>query len=90
MGIKKQVLVLAMALTCVAFTACSGGGKKAEKSNEESATTMPPHEHDTTDKTGPEYTSAYVCPMHCKGSGSDKPGKCPTCGMDYVANNPEK
>lgn len=35
---------------------------------------------------GPEYTSAYVCPMHCEGSGSDKPGKCPKCGMDYVAN----
>ncbi len=37
-------------------------------------------------KSGPEYTSAYVCPMHCKGSGSDQPGKCPVCGMDYVAN----
>lgn len=32
-----------------------------------------------------EYTSAYVCPMHCEGSGSDQPGKCPACGMDYVA-----
>lgn len=31
-----------------------------------------------------EYTSAYVCPMHCEGSGSDKPGNCPKCGMDYV------
>lgn len=27
------------------------------------------------DKTGPEYTSAYVCPMHCEGSGSEEPGK---------------
>lgn len=34
---------------------------------------------------GPEYTSAYVCPMHCPGSGSDKPGTCPACEMDYVA-----
>ncbi len=31
-----------------------------------------------------EYTSAYVCPMHCKDSGSDKEGTCPVCGMDYV------
>lgn len=38
------------------------------------------------DKTGPEYTSAYVCPMHCKGSGSNEPGKCNVCGMDYVVN----
>jgi hypothetical protein len=35
---------------------------------------------------GPEYASAYVCPMHCKGSGSAQEGKCPACGMEYVRN----
>ncbi|NNF01822.1 MAG: hypothetical protein HKN22_03990 [Bacteroidia bacterium] len=35
-------------------------------------------------KSGPEYTSAYVCPMHCSESGSESEGKCPVCGMDYV------
>ncbi len=39
-----------------------------------------------TDQSGPEYTSKYVCPMHCPGSGSAEPGKCPKCGMDYVMN----
>ncbi|MDF1866133.1 MAG: heavy metal-binding domain-containing protein [Saprospiraceae bacterium] len=39
---------------------------------------------DNTEKQGKEYTSAYVCPMHCEGSGSDAEGKCPVCGMDYV------
>lgn len=34
---------------------------------------------------GKEYTSAFVCPMHCPGSGSEQAGKCPACGMDYVA-----
>ena len=24
----------------------------------------------------------YECPMKCEGSKSDKPGKCPMCGMD--------
>ncbi len=38
-----------------------------------------------THTQGKEYTSAYVCPMHCEGSGSDQPGTCPVCGMDYVA-----
>ncbi len=38
------------------------------------------------DTLGKEYTSLYVCPMHCKGSGSDTPGTCPVCGMDYVKN----
>ncbi len=42
------------------------------------------------DKTGPEFTSAFVCHMHCKGSGSDKPGKCPVCEMDYVKNDDAK
>lgn len=38
------------------------------------------------DLSGKEYTSEYVCPMHCDGSGSDEEGKCPVCGMDYVLN----
>jgi len=37
-------------------------------------------------KDGPEYTSAYVCPMHCPKSGSEKMGTCPVCEMDYVVN----
>ena len=41
---------------------------------------------ETVDKSGPEYTSNFICPMYCKGSGSEGPGKCPVCGMDYVAN----
>lgn len=39
---------------------------------------------------GKEYNSAYVCPMHCKDSGSDAAGKCPVCGMDYVKNENHK
>ena len=43
-----------------------------------------------SEKQGKEYTSAYVCPMHCKDSGSDKEGKCPVCEMDYVKNENHK
>jgi rubrerythrin len=39
------------------------------------------------DTSGPEYSSKYICPMHCKGSGSDQPGVCPVCGMDYELKN---
>ncbi len=39
-----------------------------------------------TDTNAKEYTSAYTCPMKCVGSGSDKPGKCPACKMDYTLN----
>jgi len=44
------------------------------------------HMEADAEKQGSEYTSAYICPMHCEGSGSDKPGECPVCGMDYVKN----
>lgn len=44
------------------------------------------HQESEIDKSGPEYTSLYICPMHCEGSGSDEPGECPVCGMDYVPN----
>ena len=64
-------LLLATTLT---LTACGNeGGDNATEETEAA-------------EQGPEYTSAYVCPMHCEGSGSDEPGKCPVCGMDYVAN----
>jgi hypothetical protein len=30
--------------------------------------------------------AAYICPMGCEGSASDKPGKCPVCEMTLEAN----
>lgn len=44
------------------------------------------HLEETTDTSGKEYTSKYVCPMHCEGSGSNEMGTCPVCEMDYVLN----
>ncbi len=44
----------------------------------------------TTEKQGKEYTSAYVCPMHCADSGSDAEGTCDTCGMTLVKNEDHK
>ncbi len=41
-------------------------------------------DHKQGQPTGKEYTSTYICPMHCEGSGSDQAGTCPACGMDYV------
>lgn len=36
------------------------------------------HEHAST-------AAKYICPMKCEGSASDKPGKCPACGMALKA-----
>jgi len=59
------------------LTSCGNTSPKAEKAAQ-------------TDKQGKEYTSAYICPMHCEGSGSDQAGTCPVCGMDYVVNETYK
>lgn len=83
-----------------AVTSCGGGSAheaaeaaestKTEMSDKKADTKADMTEHKAeekaADKTGKEYTSAYVCPMHCEGSGSAEPGKCPVCGMDYVKN----
>ena len=65
-------LFLCCSLLCLGlnFTACEGRTKIVKQ----------------TDTSAKEYTSAYTCPMKCVGSGSDKPGKCPACKMDYTVN----
>jgi len=40
--------------------------------------------------TGKEYTSKYICPMHCAGSGAEEMGTCPVCKMDYELNEEYK
>ena len=78
---KQSIFALCFSLL-LAFTAIS----LSSCSNEHGHDHATEQADEATDKSGPEYTSAYVCPMHCEGSGSDEPGKCPVCGMDYVAN----
>lgn len=79
----KSILYAALFTAAAALAvSCSNSGKGHENHdhNESTETTeAKPHGE------GKEYTSAYVCPMHCPGSGSDQAGKCPACGMDYVA-----
>ncbi len=64
-----------MALFALGLSVTSCGNKSSDSSQTEQA-----------DQQGKEYTSAYICPMHCEGSGSDQPGTCPVCNMDYVKN----
>lgn len=60
-----------------AFTSCGDAAATTDTATE--AATETPHGE------GKEFTSAYVCPMHCTDSGSDHEGECPTCGMAYIA-----
>lgn len=65
-----------MAVCLIGFTGCDD----TPKDNNKGGGT------ETVDKSGPAYTSLYICPMHCEGSGAAEPGVCPACGMDYVKN----
>jgi len=81
----KKVQLIFLSIALVAIIAACGGSDSHEGHN---------HDHDgsaTMDSThmeahgmGMEFTSTYVCPMHCAGSGSEESGICPKCGMDYV------
>lgn len=89
---------LALIVLVLAATSCSNTSKKTSNATdaETPAATEEQMQHEDHSmqsdlsgsmvKDGPEYTSKYVCPMHCEGSGSDSEGKCPVCGMTYVLN----
>ena len=90
---KKLLFSLATAGTLL----LSGCDPKAETTTASDATrkteTVPPVDNtavatpaDTVGVT-PATNAAYICPMQCAGSASDKPGKCPVCGMDLVKNS---
>jgi hypothetical protein len=72
----KSILVAMVVIASVTLVSCKDN--KAETKTE------------TTEVQGTEFTSAYVCPMHCEGSGSDTEGACPTCGMAYVKNDDQE
>lgn len=41
-----------------------------------------------SDSTGGVHKLVYTCPMHSEVT-SDKPGKCPKCGMTLEVNKKE-
>ena len=78
---KLILTIVAFAALSLTITSC-GNAKKAEQSKTENNANV--------EQQGKEHTSAYICPMHCKSSGSDKPGDCPVCGMAYKKNKEHK
>lgn len=73
-SIKFILLAFSLVVFVASLTSCGNKGKAKTE----------------VSKQGKEYTSAYICPMHCKDSGSDKAGKCPACKMDYKLNKDHK
>lgn len=92
----RTIIGIAFASVLVLTVSCKGKTEEAKETSTEA--TMEHEGHDMGEeghdmdhkemdaKQGKEYTSTYVCPMHCEGSGSETEGKCPVCGMAYVLN----
>ena len=84
----------------LSFTfACNSDNEKDSKNTDKDSLAVPAVEQTSeiqkdstetkaTENTvlGTEYTAKYICPNHCKGSGSDKPGDCKVCGMELMEN----
>lgn len=75
--IQSLFTILLFLVFAFSYTSCGNKAKSEQDKTEQST---------DAEKQGKEYTSAYICPMHCEGSGSDKPGDCPVCGMAYKKN----
>lgn len=68
--------------------------KAVESSTNKSSEVTPISKLDSTaseespETLGIEHTAKYICPNHCKGSGSDKAGVCKNseCGMELMEN----
>jgi len=75
---KKNILILmGIALLSIVFYACSDNtAGKADAKAADSASSM-------KDSSMKMTAAVYTCKMHPEVI-SDKPGKCPKCGMDLV------
>jgi len=95
----RTIIGIAFASVLVLTVSCKEKTEEAKETSTEATMEHEGHDMDNMDheahdmdnmetaaKQGKEYTSKYVCPMHCEGSGSDEEGKCPVCGMTYVLN----
>nr|WP_297783148.1 heavy metal-binding domain-containing protein [uncultured Allomuricauda sp.] len=88
----KTIIGIAFASVLVLTVSCKGKTEEAKETSTEATMDHEGHDMDNMDNMetagmqGMEYTSKYICPMHCEGSGSDEEGKCPVCGMTYVLN----
>jgi hypothetical protein len=73
----KKLSFTLLLLASLAGTACKESPARQEQSE---ATTK------QAAATGAGLQLAYICPMNCDGSASNKPGKCPVCDMDLQQN----
>ena len=74
----KRPISMLLSILLIGFMTLSACNSEKSTTNKETEANQ--------ELQGKEYTSKYICPMHCEGSGSNETGICPVCKMDYVLN----
>jgi len=77
---KKTIIFGAFSIITIVFTACSGGTTKEQAKDTTAASSITVSDSSSGKMMAHEM---YTCTMHPEVM-SDKPGKCPKCGMDLV------
>ncbi len=70
---------ITLAFIALIWTACDNAPSKSSGADMKDSTSTATHMGNTT----PAASITYTCPMHPEVI-SDKPGKCPKCGMELV------
>jgi len=73
---SKKIIFAALFIGGMAFISCKNSENKTDGSASDSVKTSGAAPADSS-----AHKAMYVCPMHPEET-SDKPGKCPKCGMD--------
>jgi len=72
----KKIILAAIFTLGVAIISCKNSENKTDATTADTTKTAAAAPKDST-----ATKAIYVCPMHPEET-SDKPGKCPKCGMD--------
>jgi hypothetical protein len=73
---SKKIILAALFCMGVAVISCKNSENKTDGASADSVKTSAAAPADSA-----SHKAVYVCPMHPEET-SDKPGKCPKCGMD--------
>ena len=95
---KKIKLIFSsfIAFSIFGFFACTSSEENANEedidstevviTNDDKESVNSDENVNTQAELGIEYTAKYICPNHCKDSGSDKEGECSNCEMEFMEN----
>ena len=91
----KLIFISFISLSILVFLACNSNSETNNNKTTDSTEVVVSNstenlldsvENVETKELGAEYTAKYICPNHCKNSGSDKEGECIECGMELIKN----